>query len=553
MSTTPSDQASYTEGRILLAIDAIKKGHISSIRGAAKLYDVPRSTLTHRVRGRTARLDSQSRNRKLTSTEESVLIQWITSMDERGQPPQVATVREMANILLAKRDESTSPSTVGTNWVRNFVNRHDDLKSKFSRKYDHQRALCENPKAIREWFQLVRNTIQKYGIVQEDIYNFDETGFQMGVIGTSRVITRSERVGRPNLTQPGNREWVTVIESVNASGWALPPMIIFKGKMHQSSWYENGKLPYNWVIAVSENGWTNDKLGLTWLKEVFNKHTQTRTIGRYRLLVLDGHGSHNTPEFDHFCTENSIIVLYMPPHSSHLLQPLDVGCFSSLKQAYGRQIEKSMRLGINHVDKEEFLSAYSLIRGEALNQNNIQSGFRATGLAPYDPEQVLSRLNTQMHTPTPPGSSHGSQASWVPQTPHNIIQLERQTEKIKKYIKHRTQSPPSPTREALNQLVKGCQMAMHSAAILAKENKELRAANEKQKRKRGRGRMYIAQEGVLSVEEGMNRVQKVNEEERGVVEASDPQPRKRAAPQCSVCGILGHTARTCSQRTGNNL
>jgi hypothetical protein len=229
----------------------------------------------------------------------------------------------MANILFAKRGESSIPPTVGKCWVNNFVKRHNELESIFSRKYDHKRALCEDPKVIREWFNLVRNTIEKYGILPEDTYNFDKIGFLMGIIATMRVVTGSEKNLRPKLIQPGNREWATVIEGVNACGWCLPPMFILKGKNHQASWYEIEGLPYGAVIAVSENGWTNNQLGLFWLKEVFHKHTQARTIGRYRLLILDGHGSHSGPEFDQFCTENSIIPLYMPPHSSHLLQPLN--------------------------------------------------------------------------------------------------------------------------------------------------------------------------------------------------------------------------------------
>jgi hypothetical protein len=80
----------------------------------------------------------------------------------------------------------------------------------------------------------------------------------MGVITTIRVITRSEKNLRPKLIQPGNQEWVTVIEGVNACGWFLLPMIILKGKNHQASWYKTEGLPYGAVIAVSENGWTND-------------------------------------------------------------------------------------------------------------------------------------------------------------------------------------------------------------------------------------------------------------------------------------------------------
>ncbi|OJD20129.1 hypothetical protein ACJ73_08537, partial [Blastomyces percursus] len=138
---------------------------------------------------------------------------------------------------------------------------------------------------------------------------------------------------------------------------------------------------------------------------------------------------------------------------------------------------------------------------------------RAVGLMPYDPEQVLARLNTTMKTPTSPGTSHSSQASWVTATPYN--------------------SPSSPTNHVLSQLVKGCQMTMHSAAILEAENRKLGAANVKQKRKREKSRRYVAQEGALRVEEALHRIQKVKEWEQGVVKAAKSQPQKRAAPRCS--------------------
>lgn len=70
----------------------------------------------------------------------------------------------------------------------------------------------------------------KYGIHEEDIYNFDETGFQMGVITTAKVITGSEQGNRPVTIQLGNREWVTVIECISSYGWALPPMIYSKAR-----------------------------------------------------------------------------------------------------------------------------------------------------------------------------------------------------------------------------------------------------------------------------------------------------------------------------------
>ncbi|KAL1960690.1 hypothetical protein VTO42DRAFT_6520 [Malbranchea cinnamomea] len=524
-------QTSNQEEKIQLAIQAYQRGQVRSLRKASALYSVPFTTLRDRYNGRATRENAQEKNRKLSKSEEITLTQQILSMDERGKPLRAATVREMANALLAKRDESTTPPTVGKCWVNHFM-RRNGLESRFSRKCDYRRALYEDPNITRGWFQLVQNTIEKYGILPEDIYNFDEVGFLMGMIETTRVVTGSEKNLRPSLTQSGNREWVTVIQGVNASGWCLPPMFIVKGKNHQASWYQTEGLPEGGAIGSSENGWTNKELGVFWLKEIFNRHTLSRTIGRYRLLILDGHGSHSGPEFDQFCMENSIIPLYMPPRSAHLLQPLDVSCFAPLKQAYGQQVQRSMMLGINHIDRDEFFSLYSSIRTAALTERNIKSGFRATGLVPYDPEQVLSRLNTQVHTPTPQG--------------HLIVPTPPGPRP------RRTQSPPSPTTRALDQLVKGCRMAMHSAAILAAQNKELLAANEKQKRKRERRHAFMGQEGALNAEEGMECVQRRNEDERGVTERPEERPQKRVARRCSICGAVEHTARTCSQRTRNS-
>ena len=75
-------------------------------------------------------------------------------------------------------------------WVSRFVHRHDEIRSKYTSRYEYQRAKCEDPQVILRWFELVQNTIEKYGILEQDIYNMDETGFQMGVATTSKVIMR---------------------------------------------------------------------------------------------------------------------------------------------------------------------------------------------------------------------------------------------------------------------------------------------------------------------------------------------------------------------------
>jgi hypothetical protein len=188
------------EGRIQLAIDDLKNERIRSIRQAAEIYNISRSTLQTRLNGVISRTNTRANGHKLSEFEEESLIKWILDLDKRGFPPRPALVREMANYLLSQHGNQQ----VGEKWVHNLIKRRPDLKSRFSRRYNYERAKCEDPKIIQEYFDRVQETILKYGIVPEDIYNFDETGFAMGLCATAKVITSSDRYGRPNLLQPGN-------------------------------------------------------------------------------------------------------------------------------------------------------------------------------------------------------------------------------------------------------------------------------------------------------------------------------------------------------------
>lgn len=98
--------------------------------------------------------------------------------------------------------------------------------------------LCEDAELIKGWFTLAQSTNAKYGITDADIYNFDETGFQMGIITLAIVVTNPKRRNRPKAIQPRNREWVTVVQGINAQGWSIPSFIIMKGQNHLLTWYD---------------------------------------------------------------------------------------------------------------------------------------------------------------------------------------------------------------------------------------------------------------------------------------------------------------------------
>lgn len=147
--TQSSRNSIEQEGRILLAIQAFKNEEIASIHEVARQFGIPRTTLRRRLAGSTNRTETRANSHKLTQIEEESLRKWILSMDSRGAAPRPATVREMANLLLAARG-TTSVQTVGENWVYNFVKRYSDLSTRFSRRYNYERAKCEDPKVIRE-------------------------------------------------------------------------------------------------------------------------------------------------------------------------------------------------------------------------------------------------------------------------------------------------------------------------------------------------------------------------------------------------------------------
>jgi hypothetical protein len=123
---------------------------------------------------------------------------------QRGLFTNPKIVADMANLLLVQRN---SPLTrVGKCYVLNFIKRHIALKSKASRCLDYGGTLCNDPVLFNEWFKRVEDTIQQYNIVTTDIYNFDETGFQMGATATCKVVTSARTKGRPSVTQPSDIE-----------------------------------------------------------------------------------------------------------------------------------------------------------------------------------------------------------------------------------------------------------------------------------------------------------------------------------------------------------
>ena len=534
------------EARIILALEAIRSSKSINTLAAAKLYRVPRSTLLDRMAGRTSRKETRPNCLKLSKLEEEVIVRSILEMDSRGFAPRLAGVEDMANYIL----ESRGGKRVGKLWAHRFVQRQPALKTRFNRVYDFQRALCEDSELIGSWFRLVENMRAKYGVLDCDFYNFDETGFMMGVICPTMVVTRADRRGRGKAVQPGNREWATAIACINSEGWNVPPFLVVQGKNHLSNWYTDGGLPLDWVIKATHNGWTNNETGLEWLKH-FDKHTAARARGPYRMLVLDGHESHGSAEFQEYCKTHNIITLGLPPHSSHLTQPLDVGCFSVLKRAYGRQIETFIKAHVNHITKVEFFLAFTAAYKESMTTQNCQAGFRGAGLVPFDPQAVLSKLDVKLRTPTRSRPSTANTNPWISQTPSNPSEALSQTTLVRSRIARHQGSSPTPLFETVTALAKGTERMAHEMTLMSAEVRTLRAANEALSKRRRARKARVCQGGAITVEDAQDIIAQkdVDEQVRRDVRAArrsggEGQPSGR---RCRTCGKAGHNARTCQE------
>ncbi len=222
------------------------------------------------------------------------------------------------------------------------------------------------------------------------------------------------------------------------------------------------------------------------------------------MLVLDGHESYESAEFQEYCKAHNIITLGLPPHSSHLTQPLDVGYFSVLKRAYSRQIETFIKAHINHITKVEFFLAFTAAYKESMTAQNCRAGFRGAGLVPFDPQVVLSKLDVKLRTPTPPRAPSTDADPWVSQTPSNPTEALSQSTLVRNRIACHQGSSPTPLFETVAALAKGTERMAHEMTLLSAEVRSLRAANEALSKRRRAKKTRIRQGGALTVEDAQD-------------------------------------------------
>jgi hypothetical protein len=207
---------------------------------------------------------------------------------------------------------------------------------------------------------------------------------------------------------PDNRESLTSVECISGSGFALPPMIIISGIIFLEKYFMN-ELSDDVLLATSKTGYMNDQLSLDWIHH-FDAYTKQRQKGEWRMLIIGGHGSYLTIEFVSYCYENKITPFLLPAHSTHLLQPLDIGVFQSFKHHHQYVLEEQIRYGGLDYSKADFLAGFNEMRERTFRSIVIKDAFEKAGLIPFDPQKVLTKL-IQFNDPERPAD--------IPLIPYN--------------------------------------------------------------------------------------------------------------------------------------
>ena len=489
----------------LVLANGVPVGTRRSFRALADHGDVARTTLQHRARGRRSNEEKARSQQYLHIWEEKALVKFLVQQDAIGRPVRIKYVGLIAFSLARRRQavEDRPRKPPGRNWPQCFYKRHLELKTSKCGALDWNRYDIYDK--VIHWFEVISRVLQDPSVLQQNVYNMDETGVMLSKLNSVKVL-----VGKDN--QRGyrgarvKRTTVTAIECVSGDGRCLNPMIIWPASTHRANWITH-PTP-GWHYAYSESGYTDSYLSLQWLKLVFDPQTKERASQKPRVLICDGFGTHETLEALEFCFENNIILCRIPSHTSHKLQPCDISVFGPLKAAYRDEVERLERGYVGTVGKEHFTYLYSPARDRALTPRNIRAGWAKAGLFPFDPDKVLCDI------PKPSAAAAESRIYEVnvdscmrdqtPQTPTTPVSAEAVAslhDLIREDVAMLDEMNRQRLQKHLRKLINAAQLSFAERDLLQEQNQFLAQINNEAKIRRSTKSEVLGTARVMSFED----------------------------------------------------
>ena len=283
----------------------------------------------------------------------------------------------------------------GPDWWEGFLHRWPSLSQRKPQHLSAKRASAVSSATLHSWFSTVEGFLKKISLLKRTgpvadfssrIWNADETGFCLGSTSKKILARRGARCVH-EVGGASDHQFITVNVCGNAAGLKLPPFILYKGKHLYNTWTEGG--PAAACYGVSQSGWMEEANYLKWFEMQFHvavKHLlETGPI----VLFFDGHYSHMSISLIQTARRLGVHLFCLPPNTTHVLQPLDVGVFGPMKQQW-RTILKDYKLttGARNITKERFPGLVKQLWMRSITQEHLRAAFRAVGLVPFNPLAV---------------------------------------------------------------------------------------------------------------------------------------------------------------------
>lgn len=368
-----------------------------SLNRAAKQYNIPKTTLQNAVH---YKYSSHKVGQKtvLTSEEERRIVDWAIHMARIGYG---RTRQELANTVKKILDDDGRPNPFkdnrpGKEWLARFFARHPDLSLRTSIQLGKERAIVSADK-INQWFsdfrKYIQNEVGDADLLKDPsrIYNADETGVSLCMKGNQVIGMK----GAPVVYHYGNSDktQITVMAACSAVGHYIPPMLVFPGQRFSYNPLEGFEEA---ALGRSDNGWMDAEVFCEWLENVFIPAINERKVKRPVLLLIDGHVTHVTMRASDICIQNEIEMYCLLEHASHVLQPLDLRFFSSLKKSWRQSVRdwQSEHIG-EYVTKQNFAQIFKKAWTQSTTIEAAVKGFLESGLFPIDPSIVASSVKLE--------------------------------------------------------------------------------------------------------------------------------------------------------------
>ena len=364
------------------AMKAVESG--SGINKAARDHGVPSTTLKDRINGKVEHGRKPGPQSYLSNFEERELGVFLKECAGIGYGKTRRDVMQIAQSV-AEEKGVLKKSRITHGWWSRFLQRQGDLSLRRGDSTAHSRMDAINKETLSHYFKLLKDVLDECGLLDNpaQIYNVDESGVPFD-FKTPNVVAE---IGSKKIRyrQAGKKGQVTIVACVNGTGQALPPMVIFDAKNLNYAWTKN-EVPGT-RYGLSDNGWINTDLFEGWLAEHFIRHA---VPGCPLLLLLDGHSTHYQPDVIRFARDHDVVMLCLPPHTTHEAQPLDVGVFSSLKSQWTQVCHDYFHKNSGRViTKFNFNLLFSQAWLKSLVPGNIIAGFKKCGVYPYDPNAIV--------------------------------------------------------------------------------------------------------------------------------------------------------------------